>query len=61
MAGETLDFADGFDNVYLLRHELESILRQFISLIMFMDFRSGQTTNLFNFTARFASGRDATK
>jgi hypothetical protein len=37
MEGETLAFADGFDNPFLLRHELERMLGQPVPLIMFTD------------------------
>jgi hypothetical protein len=37
MGGENLAFADGFDNAYLIRHELENILGQPVPLIMFTD------------------------
>jgi hypothetical protein len=37
MAGDTLTFADGCDNAFLLRHELESMLGQPVPLIMFTD------------------------
>jgi hypothetical protein len=37
LSGETLAFVDGFDNAYLLRHELERMLGQPIPLIMFTD------------------------
>jgi hypothetical protein len=37
MAGEVLAFADGFDNAFLPRHELESMLGKPVPLIMFTD------------------------
>jgi hypothetical protein len=47
MAGETLAFADGFDNAFLLRHELESMLGQPVPLIMFTESQA-----LFNVVTR---------
>jgi hypothetical protein len=37
MAGETLPFADGFDNAFILRHDLESMLGQPVPLAMYTD------------------------
>jgi hypothetical protein len=37
MAGETLDFADGFDKEFILRHYLEDMLGQPVPLVMYTD------------------------
>eukprot|EP00171_Calliarthron_tuberculosum_P005221 IDg5221t1 len=37
MAGETLAFVDAFDQAYILRHDLDRILNQFIPVIMLTD------------------------
>ena len=37
MAAETLAFVDGFDNAYLIRHDLERMLGRDIPLLMLTD------------------------
>ena len=37
MAGETLAFIDAFDNAFLIRHDLENMLRTHIRIIMMTD------------------------
>jgi hypothetical protein len=37
MAGETLAFADAFDNTYILKHDLQRILGQEVPLLMLTD------------------------
>jgi hypothetical protein len=37
MAGETLAFADGFDNAFILRHDIENMFGQPVPLVMYTD------------------------